>query len=96
MLDVTYNSVSFDNCHFSNILCNGDIEDSSLIKFHSSENGNSFDMSNSEINNCKSNGDLIKFDGSKSSIKLSNVKIKNISSYGSIINNISSNVSIIQ
>ncbi|OUM60770.1 hypothetical protein PIROE2DRAFT_13408 [Piromyces sp. E2] len=76
MIPVTYNNISFDNCQFTNILCNGDMDDSSLIKFQSSVYGNTFEISNSDISNCISNGDLIKFDGSKSSVTLSNFDVQ--------------------
>jgi len=79
--------LTLNNCLFNNILCNGDREDSSLIVFESSTNGNNINISNTIINNCKSNGDLITFRGDLSNIQFSNISIIENSSYGSILNN---------
>ncbi|ORX79567.1 hypothetical protein BCR32DRAFT_269398 [Anaeromyces robustus] len=87
MVKAMYKSVSFENCKFNNILCNGDMDDSSLIKITSSEYGNEINMKDIYINNCKTNGNLIEIDGDQSIINFSNITISNISSYGSIISN---------
>jgi len=87
LLYVIYNTLTLNNCLFNNILCNGDREDSSLIVFESSTNGNNINISNTIINNCKSNGDLITFRGDLSNIQFSNISIIENSSYGSILNN---------
>lgn len=87
-----YNSVSFDKCIFSNIVCNGPEEATSMIEFISSNKGNSIDISNTIIENCKSNENLIKIDGVNPNINISNVNINNIISYGPMFNDLSLNV----
>jgi len=94
MINIIYNSLSFDGCSFKNILCNGDSDSSSLITFTSNIYGNLFELKNSTIEDCKSNGDLIMIKGEKATMNFNNSKINNITSYGSLINNISQNVSI--
>ncbi|ORX82768.1 hypothetical protein BCR32DRAFT_292411 [Anaeromyces robustus] len=90
IINTTYKSLSFNNCTFSNILCNGDGENSSLIFINTSINGNTIELNNTIIDECTTNGDLIKITGSLATIKLSNLIIRNIYSYGSIIYNTSS------
>ncbi|OUM67071.1 hypothetical protein PIROE2DRAFT_5559, partial [Piromyces sp. E2] len=85
-----FNSVSFNNCVFKDIICIGESDNSSLIRFKSSDYGNTLNMTNITIDNCSSNGDLIIIEGSDSTILQSNLIIKNVTSYGSIINNLSS------
>jgi len=93
MITVTQNQLYLNKCTFSNILCNGDGDDSSLITFNSYENINTIRLENSKIDNCKSNGDLIKISGKLSIIEFINVNINNIISYGSILYNNALNVS---
>ncbi|ORX79036.1 hypothetical protein BCR32DRAFT_246689 [Anaeromyces robustus] len=93
IIDILYNSITFDNCFFSNILCNGESEHSSLLTFTSSDYGNALKMNNVTIENSKSNGNLILIKGNMSNIELSNLNINKIYSYGSVINNLSLNVS---
>ncbi|ORX47931.1 hypothetical protein BCR36DRAFT_294937, partial [Piromyces finnis] len=77
MIDILYKSVSFKNCVFNNIICGGESDNSSLIRFISSDYGNYIDMKNINIKNCTSNGDLIIFDGRNSTITLSDSMINN-------------------
>ncbi|ORX40393.1 hypothetical protein BCR36DRAFT_364685 [Piromyces finnis] len=96
MINFMYNSVIIEDCEFKNILCNGDSDNSSLIIFDSGENSNTFDIKNVIIENCKTNGDMITINGNKPIIKMFNVKIDKIHSYGALINNqsIDANISI--
>ncbi|ORX55891.1 hypothetical protein BCR36DRAFT_280888, partial [Piromyces finnis] len=91
LLYVIYNSITLNHCTFSNILCNGSINDSSLITVESSIYGNNINIKNTIINKCKSNGDLIKLRGEMSNIKFLNISISENTSYGSILNNESLN-----
>ncbi|OUM58115.1 hypothetical protein PIROE2DRAFT_16696 [Piromyces sp. E2] len=92
MINTIYNSLSFNNCTFINIICNGDVEDSSLIKFTSIDNTyNLLNFNNVIVEECKSNGDFIIIDGDKSLINIENFMIHNITSYGSLLNIMSSN-----
>jgi len=92
MINVMYNSLSFNNCVFSGILCNGDGDDSSLIYYNTINNNNNFSIENSIIKNCKTNGDLIKVKGDITVITFFNFSVINNSIYGSFINNESLNV----
>jgi len=92
MINIFNKPASFHNCLFDNILCNGDVDYSSLITFTSSLNNNYFNMNEVTINKCMSNGDFIIIQGSKSNIKFENMNINNTISYGSLINNLSFNV----
>ncbi|OUM66752.1 hypothetical protein PIROE2DRAFT_5964 [Piromyces sp. E2] len=91
MISIVYNPVTFDKCHFNNIMCNGASDSSTLIEFISSDNGNSIDISNTIIENCKSNENLIKISGVNPKVNLSNININNIITYGPVINDMSSN-----
>ncbi|ORY18280.1 hypothetical protein LY90DRAFT_517451 [Neocallimastix californiae] len=95
MINIFNKPASFHNCLFDNILCNGDVDYSSLITFTSSLNNNYFNMNEVTINKCMSNGDFIIIQGSKSNIKFENMNINNTISYGSLINNLSFNSEII-
>ena len=92
MIETTYKNISFDGCTFKNILCIGESSDASLIKFTSSDYGNTLNLNNISIENCNSNGDFIVIDGNNSNINISNIKINDIISYGSLLNNKSTKV----
>jgi len=87
MIEITYRNATFNDCTFKNILCIGESEDSSLIKFTSSDYGNTLNMNNIIIEKCNSNGDFIVFNGNDSTINISNITINEIYSYGSLLNN---------
>jgi len=85
MIKNSYNYISFKNCVFEDILCNGDIDDSSLLKFNS--NNITMDVDNVIIKDCITNSDLVKFLGNELILNIHNSSIQDISSYGSIMNN---------
>jgi len=89
MIEIVYKNATFNNCTFKNISCVGDSEDSSLIKYTSSDYGNSLILDGITIKNCNSNGDLIVINGNNSFVNISNVTINDVSSYGSLLNNMS-------
>jgi len=93
MIEITYKNASFNNCTFKNILCIGESDDSSLIRFTSSEYGNTLNLTHVTIEKCNSNGDFIVIDGNNSIINISNIIINEIYSYGSLLNNKSTKVS---
>jgi len=95
MINILFNSVSFKNCNFKNIVCIGESDNSSLIRFQSCDYGNTLNIKDVTINKCFSNGDLITIEGNNSSIIMSNLIINNVSSYGSIINDLSLKVCLI-
>jgi len=86
MIEITYKNVSFNNCKFKNILCLGESNKSSLIKFTSSDYGNTLNMNGITIEKCNSNDDFIVFEGNNSIINISDLTINEISSYGSLMN----------
>jgi len=87
MIETIYKNISFDGCTFKNILCIGENNDASLIEFTSSDYGNTLSMNNVSIEKCNTNGDFIAIDGNNSNINISNIKINEINSYGSLLNN---------
>ncbi|ORX55896.1 hypothetical protein BCR36DRAFT_281213 [Piromyces finnis] len=87
MISIMYNSISLDNCVFSRILCNGDSDASSLILYNSNNN-RTFTFKNSIINDCISNGDLLRFNGDRTAeISFHNVSVYNNVIYGSLVDN---------
>ena len=93
MIGIIYNSLSLNGCNFENILLNGDSDDSSLITFISGDNENSVIIKNTSFKNCQSNGDLLVINGNNTFIEIDNIILNNISSYGSLLNDLSLNVS---
>jgi len=93
MISIIYHSITFNNCIFSNILCNGEVESSSLIVFQSSIYENTMEMKNITFSECKSNSDFIVTKGDASILKISNIEINNVFSYGQLLYILSSNVS---
>lgn len=89
-----YKTLYFKNCTFENILCYGDSDASSLIEFDSCIYGDELNMNNVTIRNCQTNSDLITISGNNSYIKLTNINFSDNISYGSLLNNISQEVSI--
>jgi len=87
MIEINYKNATFNDCAFKNILCIGESDTSSLIKFTSSEYGNTLNLNHVTIEKCNSNGDFIVFDGNNSNIDISNIIISEIYSYGSLLNN---------
>jgi len=92
MINIIYHSISFNNCTFSNILCNGEIEESSLVVFHSSIYENTMEMKNVTISDCISNGDFIIIKGDTSILNISDSEINFVSCYGRLLNIGSMNV----
>ncbi|ORX40407.1 hypothetical protein BCR36DRAFT_222681, partial [Piromyces finnis] len=88
VIEVYSQPLTFDSCTFNNIICYGDANASSLIKIDSVERKNKYIFNDLSINNCKSNSDLIKIAGNDVQIEISHTTIKNIFSYGSVINDI--------
>ncbi|ORX47897.1 hypothetical protein BCR36DRAFT_294812, partial [Piromyces finnis] len=94
LITVMYNSLTFNNCNFRNIICYGSGDATSLIEFISKKDGNSISLINTIIENSKSNGDLIKISGDNTIMNLSNIIFNNIISYGSLLNDVSLNSTI--
>eukprot|EP00833_Pecoramyces_ruminatium_P011725 jgi/Orpsp1_1/1185757/evm.model.c7180000095105.1 len=88
LIMVNQRSASFINCKFNNIICN---DDSSIIIFNSNNKENSLIINNSEFINCQTNDDFLRIEGTSTSVEISNTKFNTITSFGSIINNISFN-----
>jgi len=94
MFNLIYHSLSLKNCIFENILCIGESNESFFILFESNEHGNSLEMENTIILNCKTNSDLIKITGIESVIKVTDITMTNNTLYGYILNDISNHVCI--
>jgi len=90
MIKILYHSITFNQCLFHNIICNGDSENSSLMTFISSGiNLYTMKMIDVIIQDCQLNGDLIVVKGENSNLDFNRVSIHNIISYGPIFNNLS-------
>ena len=74
------------------MICNGDDGDSSLILFNSGEAEKKIELYNLNINNCSTNGPLIKITGSHNEVIIKDTIINNVNSYGLLIENNSEKV----
>jgi len=87
-----YKNLIINDLKIENIKCTGDSGESSLILFDSGELSQIIDISNLNINDCTSNGPLIRIIGDTNQIYIKDSYIDNNNSFGSIIKNTSSNV----
>ncbi|ORX57717.1 hypothetical protein BCR36DRAFT_402149, partial [Piromyces finnis] len=96
LINFNYNKkLEFNNIEIFNVLCVGD--NSSLLNINTNDHDNAFiNLRELKIHSCKSNGALIKLNGKKNIISISNSEIYNNTCYGSVIENISkeSNINI--
>jgi len=87
-----YSDISIDGFDSENIICNGDGGDSSLILFDSGEAEKKIELYNLNINNCSTNGPLIKITGNHNEVIIKDTIINNVNSYGPLIENNSEKV----
>ncbi|ORX45341.1 hypothetical protein BCR36DRAFT_358228, partial [Piromyces finnis] len=87
ILHFIYNNISLNNIEVEDIQCIGDSDNTSFILFNSGEKYKYLDITNMKIQNSISNGPFIKICGDNNEISIKNSFIKNIRSYGSIIEN---------
>ena len=89
-----YNNLIINGLDAKNITCYGDEDDSSLILFDSNLVSKKAELNNININDCSSNGPIIKILGTSNEVIINNLNANNIRSYGPIIDNLSKDVSI--
>jgi len=94
LLHSTYKNLNINNLKIMDIKCTGDSGESSLILFDSGELLKNMTLSNITIKRCIANGPLIRIMGDTNEIFLNDTIIENNKSYGSIIKNTSSKVTI--
>ena len=87
-----YNDIIIDGIDAENIICNGDGGDSSLILFDSGEVKKKIELYNLNINNCSTNGPLIKIIGNHNEVIIKDTIINNVNSFGPLIENNSEKV----
>jgi len=88
------NDINIKNSLFSNITCNGDENESSIIYFDTGNLERSLELSNTVIVNSFTNGPLIKIKGEKNKIHFESLQINNVTSSGQLIENTSLSVNI--
>jgi len=84
--------LELDHITFSNIFCNGDKDDSSIIYYDSGDTLHEFIIKSATLKDSKTNGALVKISGDNNIIKFRGFKVDNTSSYGQVIENISRKV----
>jgi len=92
LLHFIYSDININGMEVENITCVGDRSDTSFILYDSGENDMKMSINNLKIKNSLSNGPFIKIKGDSNKIKFENFNLVNITSYGSIIDNISRKV----
>jgi len=95
LLHFIYKDTYINNIEAGNISCVGDSEDTSIILFDSSDLGNSLSINNLNIKNSLSNGSFIKITGNTSNVTIKNSNLNGLTSYGSLIDNLSIKVLIL-
>ncbi len=94
VINALYNDLIIDGLDAKNITCYGEEGDSSLILFDSDIASKKAELNNIKIDDCTTNGPIIKFLGTSNKITISNSCINNVKSYGPTIDNLSDNVMI--
>jgi len=95
LINTFFNDLIINGLYAKNITCYGDEGDSSLILFNSDTVFKKANFSNMNINECTSNGPIIKILGTSNEISINNLNVNNVKSYGPLIDNLSDNVIII-
>jgi len=92
LLKFIYSDIYINNMEVENIRCIGDRNDTSFILYDTGENVMKISINNLVIKNSISNGPFIKIKGNTSKVNFENFNLVNITSYGSIIDNLSKKV----
>ena len=92
LINTLYNNITINGLDAKNITCYGDEGDSSLLLFDSNIASKKAEFNNININDCTSNGPIIKILGTTNEVFINNLNINNTKSYGPLIDNLSDNV----
>ena len=92
LINSLYNNLIINGLDAKNITCYGDEGDSSLLLFDSNIASKKAEFNNININDCTSNGPIIKILGNSNEVFISNSNLNNVKSYGPLIDNLSNNV----
>jgi len=95
ILSLIYKNSIINNLIVDQILCNGDMNDSSFILLDAGDSTKQLSINNINVSNSESNGSFIKLIGKGSELSIQDSNFKNIISYGPVIEN-QSNMVILQ
>ncbi|OUM60982.1 hypothetical protein PIROE2DRAFT_13143 [Piromyces sp. E2] len=87
-----YNNLEINGLEATNITCYGESGDSSLILFDSNYVQKNLKLNDININNCHTNGPIIKIKGNSNDVYINKLNITNVKSYGPLLDNLSDNV----
>jgi len=88
----SHRNLTIEYCRFTDVICNGNENDSSIIHYDSGDNKRSLIINKSSFSNIITNGPIIKIKGEHNNVTINLLEINNVNSYGPLIENTSLNV----
>jgi len=92
VINSLYNDLIINGLDAKNVTCYGEEGDSSIILFDSNIVSKKAKLDNININDCTTNGPIIKILGTTNEIYINKLNVNNANSYGPLIDNLSDSV----